>query len=251
LLLITEDNDDVRFYIKQNLQQEYRIIEAADGEDGWNKSIENLPDLIISDVMMPKMDGFKFCAKLKTDERTSHTPAVLLTAKAAKEDKLEGYETGADDYIMKPFDTDELKARIKNLIEQRKRLHEHFQKEGSFELNQAKITPVDKKFLQKAYSIISQNISNEFFSVETFAKNLSVSRSLLHKKITALTGEPPVEFIRRIRLNKAAKLIESKFGNLSEIALEVGFSNPAYFSECFKKQFGVPPSQYQRNNKTL
>jgi signal transduction histidine kinase/ligand-binding sensor domain-containing protein/DNA-binding response OmpR family regulator len=249
ILLITEDNDDVRFYIKQNLQQEYRIIEAVDGEDGWNKSIEQMPDLIVSDVMMPKMDGFRFCEKLKTDSRTSHIPVILLTAKAAKEDKLEGYETGADDYIMKPFDTDELKARIKNLIEQRKRLHEHFQKEGIVGLDQTRITSVDKKFLQKAYEIISQNISNELFSVEVFAKNLSVSRSLLHKKITALTGEPPVEFIRRIRLNKAASFIKNKFGNLSEIALEVGFGNPAYFSECFKKQFGVPPSQYPKDNK--
>ena len=250
LLLIVEDNSDVRNYIKDNLNKEYRVLEALDGEDGWNKSIEQIPDLIVSDVMMPKMDGFKLCEKLKTDERTSHIPIILLTAKASKEDKLAGYETGADEYLMKPFEPDELRARIKNLIEQRKRLHLHFQKEGLVELNQTKITPVDKKFLQQAYSIISQNISNESFGVEVFAKNLSVSKSLLHKKIVSLTGEPPVEFIRRIRLNKAAKLIENKFGNLSEIALEVGFNNPAYFSECFKKQFGIPPSQYLRNNET-
>ena len=250
LLLIVEDNSDVRNYIKDNLNKEYRVLEAVDGEDGWDKSIEQIPDLIVSDVMMPKMDGFKLCEKLKTDERTSHIPVILLTAKAAKEDKLAGYETGADEYLMKPFEPDELRARIKNLIEQRKRLHQHFQKEGLFELNQTKITPVDKKFLQQAYSIVSQNISNESFGVEVFAENLSVSKSLLHKKIVSLTGEAPVEFIRRIRLNKAANLIENKFGNLSEIALEVGFNNPAYFSECFKKQFGVPPSQYLRNNKT-
>ena len=151
LLLIVEDNSDVRYYIKDNLRKDYRILEAVDGEDGWNKSIDHLPDLIVSDVMMPKMDGFKLCEKLKTDERTSHIPVILLTAKAAKEDKLAGYETGADEYIMKPFEPDELRARIKNLIEQRKRLHKHFQKEGLAELDQAKITPVDKKFLQQAY----------------------------------------------------------------------------------------------------
>ena len=250
LLLIVEDNSDVRSYIKDNLNLEYRVLEVVDGEDGWDKAIEHMPDLIISDVMMPKMDGFKLCEKLKTDERTSHIPVILLTAKAAKEDKLTGYETGADEYLMKPFEPDELRARIKNLIEQRKRLHQHFQKEGPFELNQTKITPVDKKFLQQAYSIISQNLSNESFGVEVFAEKLFVSKSLLHKKFVSLTGETPVEFIRRVRLKRAAKLIENKFGNLSEIALEVGFNNPSYFAECFKKQFGVPPSQYNKNNKT-
>jgi YesN/AraC family two-component response regulator len=198
--------------------------------------------------MMPKMDGFKLCEKLKTDERTSHIPVILLTAKASKEDKLEGYETGADEYLMKPFEPDELRARVKNLIEQRKRLHEHFQKQGVFELNQTKITPVDKKFLQKAFEIITQNISDSSFSIETFAEKLYVSKSLLRKKIVSLTGEPPVELIKRIRLKKAIELIEKNFGNLSEIALEVGFNNPAYFSECFKKQFGVSPSQYQSQN---
>ena len=186
LLLIVEDNSDVRNYIKDNLMKDYRILEAVDGEDGWNKSIEHIPDLIVSDVMMPKMDGFKLCEKLKTDERTSHIPVILLTAKAAKEDKMEGYETGADEYIMKPFEPDELRARIKNLIEQRKRLHEHFQKKGMFELNQTKITSVDKKFLKKAFDIINQNISDSSFNVEAFAENIGISRSVLHKKIVSL-----------------------------------------------------------------
>jgi signal transduction histidine kinase/DNA-binding response OmpR family regulator/ligand-binding sensor domain-containing protein len=245
ILLIVEDNSDVRNYIKDNLKKEYFTVEAVDGEDGWNKSIEQIPDLIISDVMMPKMDGFQLCNKLKTDERTSHIPVIMLTAKAAKQDKIEGYETGADDYIMKPFEPDELRARIKNLIEQRKRLHAYFQKKGIIELNQTNITSVDKKFLQKAFEIITQNISDASFTIETFAENLYVSKSLLRKKIVSLTGEPPVELVKRIRLKKAAELIEKNFGNLSEIALEVGFNNPAYFSECFKKQFGVSPSQYQ------
>ena len=246
MLLIVEDNSDVRSYIKTNLNKDYRVVEAADGEDGWNKALEQIPDLIISDVMMPKMDGFKLCEKLKTDERTSHIPVILLTAKAANQDQIEGYETGADDYIMKPFDTDTLKARIGNLIKQRERLHQYFQHKGMFELEQTKITSVDKKFLQKAFDIITQNISNTAFSVEMFAENLAVSRALLHKKIVSLTGEPPVELIRRMRLTKAKELIDKKFGNLSEISLEVGFNNPAYFSESFKKQFGITPSQYQQ-----
>lgn len=249
LLQIVEDNSDARKYIKDNLTNEFRILEAVDGEDGWNKSIKQIPDLIVSDVMMPKMDGFKLCEKLKTDERTSHIPVILLTAKAAKKDKLEGYETGADDYIMKPFEPDELRARIKNLIEQRKRLHEHFRKKEFFELEQTNITSIDKKFLKRVIEIIKANISNTEFNVEVLTENMAVSRSLLNKKVVSLTGEPPIDLIKRIRLTKAVELIEKKFGNLSEIALEVGFDNPAYFSECFKKQFGVPPSQYNKNNK--
>jgi len=251
LLLIVEDNYDVRNYISNNLDKEYKILEAVDGEDGLKKSIDEMPDLIISDVMMPKMDGFKLCDKLKTDERTSHIPIILLTAKASNQDKIEGLETGADDYIIKPFDTEELKVRIKNLIEQRKRIHEHFKKKGLFEIDKSNITSIDKKFLSKAIDIINQNISDPVFGVETFAENLAVSRSLLYKKILSLTDETPRELIKRVRITKSAELIEKKFGNLSEIALEVGFDNPAYFSECFKKQFGVSPSQYKlKSNNT-
>ncbi|MCU0344409.1 MAG: ATP-binding protein [Ignavibacterium sp.] len=245
LLLIVEDNTDVRKYIKDNLNSGFRIIEAKDGEDGWNKSVENIPDLIISDVMMPKMDGFKLCEKLKTDERTSHIPVILLTAKAAKQDKLDGYELGADEYIMKPFETDELKARIKNLIQQRERIHQHFKEHGLIELNLAKINATDKKFLQSIYELVINNISKQNFTVEQLAEMINISRSVMHKKIVSLIGETPGELIRRVRINKAAELIEKRFGNLSEIALEVGFNNPAYFSEAFKKQFGVTPSQYQ------
>ena len=239
ILLIVEDNYDVRNYIRTNLDNGYRIIEAVDGEDGWNKSTNNLPDLIVSDVMMPKMDGFELCKRIKTDERTSHIPVILLTAKAAKQDKLDGYEIGADDYIMKPFEPDELSARIKNLIIQRKKLQEHFKKNGVVEFEQSHITSVDKKFLQKVLDRITQHISDSSFSVELLSEDLGISRSVVHRKILSLTGETPGDLIRRIRLNKAAELIKKKFGNLSEIALEVGFNNPAHFSESFKKQFGV------------
>jgi len=246
LLLIVEDNPDVRKYIKDNLMKEFRTIEAYDGEDGWNNSIDHMPDLIISDVMMPKMDGFKLCKKLKTDERTSHIPVILLTAKAAKDDKFEGYELGADEYLMKPFEPEELKARINNLIKQRKRLQEHFQNKGIVELNHNKISSIDIQFLRKAFDLIHQNISDTSFNVEALNEKIGMSRSVLYKKIVSLAGEPPVEFIRRIRLNYAQELIEKRFGNLSEIALECGFNSPAYFSECFKKQFGITPSQYQQ-----
>ncbi len=246
VLLIVEDNSDIRNYIKNNLEIDYRILEAVDGEDGWNRSIDHLPDLIISDVMMPKMDGFRLCDKLKTDERTSHIPVILLTAKAALQDKIEGFETGADDYIMKPFEPEELRARVKNLIEQRNRIHEHFRKNGLFELEGKKFTPIDQKILRKIFETINQHISDPSLNVELLVENLSLSRSVLHRKIVSLLGETPGDLIRKIRLTKAADLIKQRFGNLSEIALEVGFSNPAHFSESFKKQFGVSPSQYQQ-----
>ncbi len=244
MVLLIEDNSDVRYYIRSILDGTCRLLESGEGTDGWNKANDHLPDIIVSDVMMPGMDGFELCRKLKTDERTSHIPVILLTAKATVQDKIEGFETGADAYLMKPFDSEELKARIKNLIEQRKRLHEHFKKHGIISFEDSKVLSIDKTFLQKVSRIIVDNISNTSFSVEMLAEMVAVSRSVLHRKITSLTGDPPVELIRRMRLMRAADLIEQKFGNLSEIALEVGFSNPSYFSECFKKQFGVPPSQY-------
>jgi AraC-like DNA-binding protein len=191
------------------------------------------------------MDGFELCKRIKTDERTSHIPIILLTAKAAKQDKLDGYEIGADDYIMKPFEPDELSARIKNLIAQRKKLQEHFKKNGILGFGQSQITSVDKNFLQKVLDRITQHISDSSFSVELLSEDLGISRSVVHRKILSLTGETPGDLVRRIRLNKAAELIKSKFGNLSEIALEVGFNNPAHFSESFKKQFGYSPSHYQ------
>jgi AraC-like DNA-binding protein len=149
---------------------------------------------------------------------------------------------------MKPFEPDELSARIKNLIEQRRRLHEHFQKKGIFEFEQTNITSIDKKFLKKSFDIINKHISDSAFSVELLAEGLAISRSGLQKKIQSLIGETPGDLIRRVRFNKAAELIKLKFGNLSEIALEVGYNNPAHFSEAFKRQFGITPSQFQQKN---
>ncbi len=250
-LLIVEDNFDVRNFVKENMKTDYLINEAADGIAGFNLAIEFIPDIIISDVMMPKMDGYQLCAKLKSDTRTSHIPVILLTAKAESDDKISGLELGADEYIIKPFEMNELKVRIKNLIEQRKRLHNHFKATGLIELDESSITSTDKKFLQNVYNSINENLSDSGFSVEGLSQKIGISRSVLHKKLVSLIGEPPVELIRRIRLTKSAELIKKKFGNLSEISLEVGFNNPAYFSECFKKQFGVPPSQYQSKSSTL
>lgn len=247
-LLIIEDNEYVRKYIIDILGEFYNVTEAVDGISGLNSAFEKIPHLIISDIMMPKMDGIKLCRELKSDNRTSHIPLILLTAKNSVTDKLEGLETGADDYIMKPFEASELKARIRNLLEQRKRIHNHFQKLGFF-IDEGSVTSIDKKFLQLTFSTINKYLSDENFSVAMLAEDIAVSRSLLHKKLVSLVGESPSELIKRLRLNKAAKLIEQKTGNISEIAYEVGFNNPSYFAKCFQKQFGFGPSQYHNNFK--
>ncbi len=254
LLLIVEDNTDLRAYIRSYLDESYHITEARDGNEGLKKATEEIPDLILSDVMMPGMDGFELCEKLKTDERTSHIPVILLTARAAPESKLEGLETGADDFLTKPFDPDELQIRIRNLIAGRERLRERYLREMGIEdlpkkekTREKELISLDEKFLIRAKSIIEDHLSDETFDIPRFSEKMYLSRTQLHRKLKALVNQSATEFIRAIRLHHAARLLEHKTGNISEIALEVGFSNPAYFAECFKKQFGLLPSEFIKN----
>lgn len=240
LLLIVEDNSDVRHYIIGNLEEDYRIQEAVDGEDGLEQALNHIPDLIISDVMMPKMDGFELCNKLKTDEKTSHIPIIMLTAKATSKDKIEGYETGADDYIMKPFDAAELKVRIKNLIEIRRKLQEKFSAEDY--VVPTELNSIDERFMNKVMEVIEGHISEEEFSIEQFGKEVGMSRVQLHRKLKALSGKSASNYLRSVRLSKAKKMIKEDKGNISEIAYSVGFSSPAYFTRCFKEEYGYPPS---------
>jgi signal transduction histidine kinase/ligand-binding sensor domain-containing protein/DNA-binding response OmpR family regulator len=251
LLLIVEDNADLRLYIRGFLEHDYQVIEAQDGEQGLAHAIEHIPDLVLSDVMMPGMDGYELSRKLKNDERTSHIPVILLTARASTENRIEGLETGADDFITKPFDIDELQARIRNLINNRKQLRKRYLKETGIEslvmseastLNQ--LVSLEQKFIYRAKTIVEKHLSDESFDIPLFSDEMHLSRTQLHRKLSALVGQSASEFIRSIRLSHAARLLEHRTGNISEIALEVGFSNPAYFSECFKKQFGLLPSQY-------
>jgi signal transduction histidine kinase/DNA-binding response OmpR family regulator len=248
ILLIVEDNPDMRVYIRSNLEDKYRILEAANGNEGFKKSIKTLPDLVISDVMMPKMDGFQLCAQLKTDQRTSHIPVILLTARAAAEDRIGGLETGADDYIIKPFNARELQVRVKNLIKQRRNLRERFRKEGILQPRELAATSTDQKFLQKALEIVELHLSDEQFSVVTFGKEIGMSRTLLYRKLQALTDYSPNEFIRNLRLNHAAQLLANHSGNVTEVAFRVGFNNLSYFTRCFQRQFGVSPSLYAGKN---
>jgi len=253
LLLIVEDNEDMRTYIKSYLIDSYNIIEAVNGKDGAEKAIEHIPDLIVSDLMMPKLDGNEMTSQLKSDERTSHIPIILLTAKASKESKLEGLEIGADDFLTKPFDADELLIRIKNLMNQRKRLREFFGKKLFFsvssdhtELADSGITTMDEKFMKKAYEITEREMSDPEFGVSSFSKQMALSRMQLHRKLKALTDQSATEFIKTNRLNKAAVLLKSKSSTAAEIAYDVGFNTPSYFSSCFKEHFGKTPSEYTK-----
>jgi DNA-binding response OmpR family regulator/nitrogen-specific signal transduction histidine kinase len=249
LLLVVEDNSDMRLYIRGNLENDYEIVEAEDGDAGYKVCIKSLPDLIISDVMMPKMDGFEFCQKVKSDERTSHIPLILLTARAEMTDKLGGLDQGADDYLTKPFNVIELRTRIRNILEQRRRLHTRFQREAATQPREIAVSSLDEQFLNRALNIIERHMDEPGFEVTNFAREMGISRAHLYNKLEALTGQSAKEFIRTVRLKRGAQLIRKKAGNISQIAYEVGFNNPSYFSHCFCSQFGLSPSEYARQDK--
>jgi signal transduction histidine kinase/ligand-binding sensor domain-containing protein/DNA-binding response OmpR family regulator len=251
LILLVEDNDDFRFYLKDNLKSKYSIIEAADGKEGIAKAIASLPDLIVSDVMMPEIDGFELCRQLKSNISTSHIPIILLTARMADNKRIEGYETGADDYITKPFNFEILESRMYNLISQRERIKNSFQKHFKIEPGEIGITSLDEKLINKALKLVEQNISDAEFSVEKLSRELGMSRVHLYKKLTALTGKTPIEFIRIMRLKRAAQFLEKSQLTVAEIAYEVGFNDPRYFSRYFKTEFGVLPSMYVKEKKEI
>ncbi|MFC2140689.1 response regulator, partial [Acidobacteriota bacterium] len=231
--------------IRESLEPEYRVVEAADGGEGIARAMEIIPDLVISDIMMPEVDGYELCRVLKRDVRTSHIPIVLLTAKVSEESIIRGLETGTDDYITKPFNTKILHARIKNLIG----LRSHLQKSRSREmaLLPAKIseTEIDRGFMKELNAVIEKNLSDPEFNVDRLAKKLYLNRITLYRKILAISGESPTEFIRSHRLKQGAQLLERSFGSVTEVAFEVGFSNSSYFARCFKEVFHQSPSDYQ------
>ena len=243
-ILVVEDYPDLRNFIKRILYRSYSIIEASNGEEGVELALEETPDLIISDIMMPKKDGIQLCTELKSHPATNHIPIILLTARAAKADKFKGLNHGADDYLTKPFDESELLVRIRNLLEIRKNLQQKYEKEIWLKPSEVKVTSTQEKFLQQLKEILEENLSNEVLTAEYLAKSMALSRSQFHRKLKALTNQSTTEFIRTYRLERGAELLKQKFGNVSEIAYEVGFSNRTYFSTCFQKHFGCPPSEY-------
>jgi signal transduction histidine kinase/DNA-binding response OmpR family regulator len=249
-VLVVEDNTDLRAFIIEALSSEYQVTAAFDGVGGFEKAESLIPDLIVSDVMMPRMDGYDLCKKLKTNDKTNHIPVILLTAKAAKENKLEGLRIGADDYLVKPFDEEELRIRIRNLITIRQKLQRKFRNEIRHRPKEIKVASVHQKFLEALKVVIDKNIDNESFSVEDLGRQIGMSRSQIHRKLKALTNQSATTFIRNYRLYQAAELLEANAGNITEIAYQVGFNSQTYFSSSFQELFGCSPTDYRNARKS-
>jgi signal transduction histidine kinase/DNA-binding response OmpR family regulator len=245
IILVVEDSADVREYIRGALEPFYAVKEAKDGQEGIRIAQEIVPDLIISDIMMPGVDGYELCAALKKNIKTSHVPIILLTAKASEENILQGLETGADDYITKPFSTKLLMARIKNLIDLRRHFQLTLYREMTQQPVKMSISQMDREFIKELQDMIEKNLSDPDFNVERLGKKLYMSRATLYRKIHALSGESPNEFLQSYRLKRGAELLENNFGSILEVAFEVGFSSASYFTKCFKKKFNRLPSDFQ------
>ena len=244
VILVVEDSSDVRAYIRKPLQTHYIVEEAEDGRQGIEKAKEIIPDLIISDIMMPEKDGYQLCQELKNDIKTSHIPIILLTAKASEESVLQGLETGADDYITKPFNRKILMSRIRNLIELRQQLHQKIKRQMLLQPEDIPVSSMDEDFLKEIQQVIEENLGDQEFDVDELCRKLSQSQSTLYRKIRALTGESPTQFILSYRLKRAAQLLKANFGNVTEVALEVGFSSSSYFSRRFKEKFHRLPHTF-------
>ena len=268
LMLLVEDNSELRIFLRSIFASEYRIVEAANGVEGLDKALKFLPDIIISDVMMPEKDGIAMTRELRADMTTSHIPIVLLTAKSSIESKLEGLEYGADDYITKPFSATYLKARVKNLLAQRQKLQALYRQdlmpagvaapvpasgeqkdENITDVPEADKTPVmspnDRKFMDKLVELMEKNMDNGDLVVDDFVRELAVSRSVFFKKLKTLTGLAPIEFIKEMRINRAVQLIETGEYSMTQISYMVGINDPRYFSKCFKQKMGMTPTEYR------
>jgi len=249
-ILLVEDSEDFRFYLKDNLKHRYHVIEATDGKEGLEK-VKNLhPDLVVSDIMMPVMNGIDLSKKIKANPDTSHIPIILLTALTKAETELEGFNAGINDYITKPFTFEILASRVRNLLHLQEQLRKKFQKLVEIDPGEITITPVDEEFMKRALESVEINIQNPDFSVEDLSRELFMSRVTLYKKLLLLTGKSPIEFIRIMRLKRAAQLLKKSQLSVSEIAYEVGFNDPKVFGRHFKKEFGMTPSQYESYNSS-
>ena len=246
LLLVVDDNEDFRIFMRYSLELQYRVKLAVNGNEAWEMMQEELPDLVISDVMMPQMDGYELCKNIKNDIEISHIPIILLTAKASEEHQLEGLNVGADDYITKPFIMEVLKLRFNLIIEMNVKRQEIFNQDIKIEPSRITITPLDQQLVEKAIQIVEDNISETEFSVEELASSLNISRSYFYKKMIKITGKKPIEFIRTIRMKRAQQLLTESQMQVSEIAYTLGYNSPKIFSKHFKEEFNISPSEFIR-----
>jgi DNA-binding response OmpR family regulator/two-component sensor histidine kinase len=257
LMLLVEDNAELRLFLRSIFASDYRVVEAANGVEGFDKALNLVPDIIISDVMMPEKDGLEMMKELRSEMTTSHIPMILLTAKTAIESKLEGLEYGADDYITKPFSATYLKARVKNILLRRQKLQELYREQlmnaGSMmsveEVHEEEkvpdMSPNDRKFMDKLMELMEKNMDNGDLIVDDLVQHMAVSRSVFFKKLKTLTGLAPVEFIKEVRINRAVQLIETGEFSMTQIAYMVGINDPRYFSKCFKQKMGMTPTEYK------
>lgn len=253
-ILVIDDNNDIRQYLRTLLQDDFYVFEASDGKEGLEVALKEVPDLVICDVMMPVMNGLEFTEQLKTQTITSHIPVIMLTAKNLDEHRAEGYEHGADSYITKPFHSKVLLSRIENLLKQRRLLKTHFENlfnqtspSAEQEIAMSQLEDRDKQFLHQLHAIIQKNLSDSEFGVEDVGKEIGLSRVQLYRKVKAMTGSSVVDLLRKARLAKAKRLLESRSMSVSEVAYEVGFSAPSYFTKCFKEEYGMLPGEVGNN----
>ncbi len=247
---MVDDNADVREYIRGHLERRYRVVEAADGVEGLASAERLIPDLVISDVMMPEMDGYELCRSLRANPETDFLPVILLTAKADTEHKVAGLTEGADDYVVKPFEMDELEARVANLIASRRRLRERFGGERlELHAKAAEVTSADTVYLDRVRSVIEQNLGDESFGVAQLAQAVGQDRSHLYRRIHTLLDETPSNLLRRLRLERASQLLAGQAGTVAEIAYAVGFNSVSYFCKCFREKHGVTPSGFRGSKR--
>ena len=260
-ILVVEDNEEMRLFLHNILSTQYHVVEASNGREGLEKALRLLPDFIVSDVMMPEMDGLEMVKKIKEDANACHIPIVLLSAKSSLDDRIEGLEHGVDDYISKPFSATYLKTRIKNLMEQREQLQQRYKahlmdettasasKTMEYAPSEPQVMPQDEIFMAKVMDFINSNIANSDMSMDDFAAYMAVSRSILYRKLKAIVGMSPIDFVVEMRIKRAAQLIQTGEYNIAEVAFQSGFSDPKYFSKSFKKQMGMTPSEYKASTQ--
>ena len=242
LMLIVEDDEDIRIFLNSIFSESYHVIEAINGERGIKKAVKLIPDIIISDIMMPKIDGVELCNTLKHDERTSHIPIILLTAKSGNHNEIKGLKTGADDYMVKPFNSEKLQIKVKNLIELRHQLQQRYS--NTLELKEIATTSVEQQFLNKLKGVLNENITDSTFDSASFSKKMLMSRMQLHRKLKALTGLTTTELIKNERLKLAKKLLQTSDLSISEIGYQIGFNTPSYFIKCLKDTYNCTPLEF-------